>query len=162
MKCLDTDFLVAILRGKNDAKSKMESLDAEGRNATTTINAFELFYGAHKSAKRAKNLKEVFKLLDRRDVFDFTLEASEVAGEITAILENEGKMLDFRESWSLLFLLSFRFQGFSFISFRCPSPLFHSRFNLGARVKKRSNHCNCLRFGESERTLRVRLIGLEI
>ncbi len=81
MKCLDTDFLVALLRGKSDAKSKMESLDAEGHNATTTINAFELFYGAHKSTKRAKNLKEVFKLLDRLDVFDFTLEASEVAGD---------------------------------------------------------------------------------
>lgn len=97
MKCLDTDFLVALLRGKNDAKSKMDSLDAEGRNATTTINAFELFYGAHKSTKRAKNLKEVFKLLNRLNVFDFTLEVSEVAGEITAILENEGKMLDFRD-----------------------------------------------------------------
>ncbi len=80
MKCLDTDFLVAILRGKNDAKSKMESLDAEGRNATTTINAFELFFGAHKSTKRAKNVKEVFKLLARLNVFDFTLEALEVAG----------------------------------------------------------------------------------
>ena len=97
MKCLDTDFLVALLRGKNNAKSKMDSLDAEGRNATTTINALELFYGAHKSTKRAKNLKEVFKLLDRLDIFDFTLEASEVAGEITAILEKEGKMLDFRD-----------------------------------------------------------------
>lgn len=40
MKCPDTDFLVALLRGKNDAKSKIESLDAGGRNATTTINAF--------------------------------------------------------------------------------------------------------------------------
>ncbi|MGB2729015.1 MAG: type II toxin-antitoxin system VapC family toxin [Halobacteriota archaeon] len=97
MKCLDTDFLVAILRGKNDAKSKMESLDAEGRNATTTINAFELFFGAHKSTKKTKNVREVFKLLDRLDAFDFTLDASEVAGEITAILENEGKMLDFRD-----------------------------------------------------------------
>ena len=97
MKCLDTDFLVALLRGKNDAKLKMESLDAEGHNATTTINAFELFYGAHKSTKRRKNLKEVFKLLDRLDVFDFTLEISEVAGEITVILEEEGNMLDFRD-----------------------------------------------------------------
>lgn len=97
MKCLDTDFLVAILRGKNDAKSKMESLDAEGRNATTTINAFELFFGAHKSTKRAKNVKEVFKLLARLNVFDFTLEALEVAGEITANLEEGGKMLDFRD-----------------------------------------------------------------
>ncbi len=75
----------------------MESLDAEGRNATTTINAFELFFGAHKSTKKTKNVREVFKLLDRLDVFDFTLEASEVAGEITAILENEGKMQDFRD-----------------------------------------------------------------
>ena len=32
-----------------------------------------------------------------RCFFDFTLEASEVAGEITAILENEGKMLDLRD-----------------------------------------------------------------
>lgn len=43
VKRLDTDFLVALLRGKSEAKSKMESLDAEGHNATTTINAFELF-----------------------------------------------------------------------------------------------------------------------
>ena len=52
MKCIDSDFLVAILRAKSDAESKMESLDAVGDNATTTINAFELFYGAHKSTKR--------------------------------------------------------------------------------------------------------------
>ena len=42
MKCLDTDFLVAILRAKNDAESKMESLDAESRNATTTMSEFVL------------------------------------------------------------------------------------------------------------------------
>ena len=58
MKCLDTDFLVAILRGKDDAKSKMESLDAEGHNATTTINAFELFYGAYKSTNKINS--EIF------------------------------------------------------------------------------------------------------
>ncbi len=97
MKCLDSDFLVAILRAKSDAESKMESLDAEGYNATTTINAFELFYGAHKSTKKTKNIKEVFKLLDRLVVFDLTLEGSEVAGEITAILESDGKILDFRD-----------------------------------------------------------------
>lgn len=37
MKCRDADFLVALLRGKSDAKSKMESLDAEGHNATTSF-----------------------------------------------------------------------------------------------------------------------------
>lgn len=97
MKCLDTDFLIAILRGKNAVKSKMEALDIEGGNATTTINAFELFYGAYKSTNRTRNLREVFKLLDRLVVLDFTLEASEVAGEITAQLETEGEMLDFRD-----------------------------------------------------------------
>jgi predicted nucleic acid-binding protein len=65
VKCLDSDFLVAILRANSDAESKMESLDAEGDNATTTtegdnatttINAFELFYGAHKSTKKCRAL----------------------------------------------------------------------------------------------------------
>nr|CAI64077.1 hypothetical protein [uncultured archaeon] len=36
MKCLDTDFLVAILRAKSDAESTKESLDAESHTATTT------------------------------------------------------------------------------------------------------------------------------
>ena len=43
MKCLDTDLLVAILRGKDkDAEEKMKRLDQEGRHGTTTLNAFEL------------------------------------------------------------------------------------------------------------------------
>lgn len=35
--------------------------------------------------------------MDRLVVFDLTLEGSEVAGEITAILESDGKILDFRD-----------------------------------------------------------------
>jgi hypothetical protein len=49
VKCLDSDFL-------GDAESKMDSFDAKGDNATTTLNAFELFYGAHKSTKKCRAL----------------------------------------------------------------------------------------------------------
>jgi predicted nucleic acid-binding protein len=46
VKCLDTDFLIAILRGKETAERRMVELDREGRHGTMAINAFELFYGA--------------------------------------------------------------------------------------------------------------------
>ena len=42
MRCLDTDFLVAILRKHPEAKRKMDQLDDEGAHSTTAINAFEL------------------------------------------------------------------------------------------------------------------------
>lgn len=50
MKCLDTDLLVAILRGEREAQEKVLELDAgEVRNSTTAINSFEIFYGAYHS-----------------------------------------------------------------------------------------------------------------
>ena len=49
MKCLDTDFLIAILRGKPEARDKLRELDDEGLQETTTFNSIELFYGAYRS-----------------------------------------------------------------------------------------------------------------
>ena len=40
MNCIDTDFLVAVLRGRKDAERRMEELDKEGRQATTSVSAF--------------------------------------------------------------------------------------------------------------------------
>ena len=98
MKCLDTDLLVAILRGATEAKAKMEELDSEGRNATTAVNTFELFYGANHSRNISKNLDEVKRLLERLDVLPLTLESSQEAGRIAAILASEGKSLDYRDA----------------------------------------------------------------
>jgi tRNA(fMet)-specific endonuclease VapC len=98
VKCLDTDFLVAILRGIEMAERKMVELDREGRHSTTTVNAFELFYGAYKSNQRLTNVEKTKALLDRVDVLPFELDSSERAGEILADLSARGDSIDFRDA----------------------------------------------------------------
>jgi tRNA(fMet)-specific endonuclease VapC len=98
VKCLDTDFLVAILRGRADAERKMSEMDREGRQTTTAINAFELFYGAYKSERRRANVDMTRMLLERLDVVSLDRNASESAGEIVADLSARGDAIDFRDA----------------------------------------------------------------
>ena len=97
MKCLDTDLLVAILRGDAEAEEKMRQLDEDGRNATTSVNAFEIFYGAYKSKKRMTNIEGTKRLLSRLDVLSLNVEAAEKAGNFFADLELEGLQVEFRD-----------------------------------------------------------------
>lgn len=98
MKCLDTDLLVGILRGKIEAQRKMNELDNQGRCGTTSVNAFELFYGAHRSREERKNVEETRKLLERLDVFSFDREASEEAAENLSSLTKLGETIDYRDA----------------------------------------------------------------
>ena len=98
MKCLDTDFLIAVLRGQPEARQKMRELDSEGRHATTTVNCFELFYGAYMSREKRSNVERVETLLQRLDVLAFELEASQRAGETLAALSAKGEAVDFRDA----------------------------------------------------------------
>ncbi len=98
MKCLDTDLLIAILRGKEEAKRKIQELDIQGRQATTSVSAFELFYGAYRSKERRSNLEETRRLLQRLDVLPFESESSEKAGETLATLAARGELIDYRDA----------------------------------------------------------------
>ena len=98
MKCLDTDLLVAIIRGKDEAKRKVSLLDTEGRQATTTVNAFELFYGAHKSRMTDENVRQTRRLLSRLLLLPLAVASAERAGSIFASLEKKGMPLDFRDA----------------------------------------------------------------
>ena len=98
MKCLDTDFLIAILRGREEAEQKMNEIDREGRQSTTAINAFELFFGACKSKQRHANLEKTRMLLERVDILSFDRDSSEGAGEILADLAARGDPIDFRDA----------------------------------------------------------------
>jgi tRNA(fMet)-specific endonuclease VapC len=98
LKCLDTDLLVAILRGRKEAYASAQKLDQEGNAATTSINVFELFYGANKSQLKAQNLKETEKLLARLEVLPLDKSAAKMAGEISAKLAESGRPIDFRDA----------------------------------------------------------------
>ena len=98
MRCLDTDLLVAILRGKEEAWKKVAELDEERKGGTTSINAFELFFGANKSARQNENMKEASKLVERLTVFPLDLSSSRRAAEISARLVAKGEIIDFRDA----------------------------------------------------------------
>lgn len=87
-----------MLRGNHEAEGKLRKLDLEGRQATTSINSFELFYGAYRSRDRGGNVLSVKNLLERLDVLPFESESSARAGETLAALAARGEVVDFRDA----------------------------------------------------------------
>ena len=98
MKCLDTDFLVAVLRRQEAARRRVDQLDQEGRQSTTAVNAFELFYGASKSKMVEANVRESQRLLSRLEVLPLSVGSVEKAGMIFGGLELKGSQIEFRDA----------------------------------------------------------------
>ncbi|MDR1993364.1 MAG: type II toxin-antitoxin system VapC family toxin [Nitrososphaerota archaeon] len=98
MKCLDTDLLVAILRGKREVCQIVEELDWESKGVTTVINVFELFFGASKSDRRNENVAEVQTLLEKLEILPLDNFSAKKAGEIFADLAIKGQVMDFRDA----------------------------------------------------------------
>ena len=84
-------MLVAILRGNEEARTIVEALDEESKGATASVNAFEVYFGANKSAKKDENVTEASKLLERLTVFPLDLSSSRKAAEISAKLMTKGE-----------------------------------------------------------------------
>ena len=97
--CLDTSVLIDNLRGKTQTVEFIKRLEEAGTTlSTTTINSFELYYGAYRSRRREKNLTATRTLLTRLVILDLTDESSNKAGRILAYLEEEGDLIGFRDA----------------------------------------------------------------
>lgn len=94
---LDTDVLINVLRGLEPGITLLDRLEGRHRLATTSVSAFELFHGAWRTRNPAGSLRAADALLDRLDVFGFSLEASREAGRILASLQSEGRVIGFRD-----------------------------------------------------------------
>ncbi|MCE8423058.1 MAG: type II toxin-antitoxin system VapC family toxin [Candidatus Methanoperedens sp.] len=94
MTVFDTNFLIDLLRGKPGTS---EIADLYEHPKTTTINAFELYYGARRSSKPEKSVYEVNLLLKSIDVLGLDIHASQKAAEIYAVMMNSGKTLDVQD-----------------------------------------------------------------
>lgn len=95
--CLDTDFLVNFLRDKKEEAEFIKKNEMDKDFATTYVNAFELYYGAYKSAEIQNNLKAISLLLSRINILNFSNESVKKAGEILAKLEKAGIAIEFRD-----------------------------------------------------------------
>ncbi len=95
--CLDTDFLVNLLREIPEEVEFAKRKEERSILATTYISLFELYYGAFKSAQTERNLKAVNALLNRMEILNLSIDAVIKAGKTLAELEKAGKSMDFRD-----------------------------------------------------------------
>ena len=97
---IDTDILIDFLRNKKDAVAFITQLEEKKTIlSTTAVNAFEIYYGAHKSKQSAQTLQATKKLLDRLVLFPLTPRSAQRAGFIYAELESEGQPIGLRDTF---------------------------------------------------------------
>ncbi|MHA1729720.1 MAG: type II toxin-antitoxin system VapC family toxin [Promethearchaeota archaeon] len=96
--CLDTDILIPFLREDASIRKTVEEIEMKTQVATTSINFFELYYGAYNSKKIKKNLSAVNKLSEQITIFDFDLDTSKLTGKILLDLEKAGEPIGFRDT----------------------------------------------------------------
>jgi predicted nucleic acid-binding protein len=96
---IDTDILVDFLRGNPEATSLVSRLEERKfLLATTAVNEFELYYGAHKSKEPERAVMLTRQLLDRLIVLPLTSKSARKAGHIYAALEKQGYPIGLRDT----------------------------------------------------------------
>ena len=97
---IDTDILIDFLRNRKEAVAFVTQLEEKKTLlSTTAINAFELYYGAHKSRQSIQTLQATKKLLDRLVLLPLTPRSAQRAGHIFAELELEGQPIGLRDTF---------------------------------------------------------------
>jgi len=89
MTVFDTNFLVSLLRDR--AGILKAEVDLIEHPKTTTINVYELYYGAKRSANPEDSLLKVDSLLKSIDILGFDKTAALKAANIQAELMDSGK-----------------------------------------------------------------------
>jgi len=91
---LDTDLLVALLKGEPDASKKIKTLEEKSeRIAITIITAYELLKGAYISSRPQENLVKVRDSISNLQVLDLSLKACEEASKIYSGLRKTGSII---------------------------------------------------------------------
>jgi tRNA(fMet)-specific endonuclease VapC len=97
---IDTDILIDFLRNRKESVVFVTQLEKKKTLlSTTAVNAFELYYGAHKSKQSTQTLQATKKLLDRLVLFPLTPRSAQRAGRIYAELELEGHPIGLRDTF---------------------------------------------------------------
>lgn len=93
--CLDTDFLIDLLRNKKETLLWIKENEDRFEFATTIINVFELYYGEYKNNFNGAN--ELDKFINSLSILNLTEEIVKSAGKTAAFLESEGNSLDLKD-----------------------------------------------------------------
>ncbi|MBD3155179.1 MAG: PIN domain-containing protein [Candidatus Aenigmarchaeota archaeon] len=94
MVCLDTDIMIAFLRGNKEAMEKIDSFSKFGiQLSTTPINVCELYIGAYKSKDSEENIKLVDEFLESIMCLNFDFKPCKLVGSLTSDLMKKGKFI---------------------------------------------------------------------
>jgi tRNA(fMet)-specific endonuclease VapC len=113
---LDTDILIDLLRNKPEARITVAEMEKKLLIATTTVNVYELFFGAHKSSQKEKSLQSTCTLLRRLPILPLTSKAAQEAGRIMAVLEAEGQSIGLGDVFIAAIAIT---KGFSLVTGNC-------------------------------------------
>lgn len=89
---LDTDTLVALLRGSGQVARRVAS--EEAGLATSSVNLAELYYGAYRSSRARDNVEAVDEVRARLPVLPFEGDAAVVFGLQKALLAERGALIE--------------------------------------------------------------------
>ena len=91
MVCLDTTFLVDLMRARPEAEKKLLLyLERDERITTTPVNAAELFDGAHSTKGRRSEAERVRGLLEHLELLELSLDVCEKYGRLVNDLKAKG------------------------------------------------------------------------
>ena len=91
MVCLDTSFLVDLVRGSPAAEKKLQYyLDRNEPLTTTAISAAELYEGAYSIRGGKGDLDEVRSTLEHLELLELSLQVCERYGKLTNGLSSRG------------------------------------------------------------------------
>ncbi len=92
MVCLDTSFLVDLIRGDQAAIAELKRIEFDENSTLTTtpISACELFAGAYRSKQEEREVQKVNQILRRIKLLDFSLSSCERYGKLTQDLRTAG------------------------------------------------------------------------
>ncbi len=94
MTVLDTNFLIDVLRDKHNPEAILDRID---HPKTTTINIFELYFGAERSVKKEESISNINSLIKSMEILEFDISAAVKTANIHAKLKNSGRTLEIED-----------------------------------------------------------------
>lgn len=94
MTVLDTNFLIDVLRGKHDPEAILDMIEYP---KTTTINIFELYFGAERSVKKKEGISNINSLIKSIEILEFDIRAAVKTANIHAQLMSSGITLEIED-----------------------------------------------------------------
>ena len=98
MTCLDTSFIIDVLRGNPEINKIEKALEVSSKPVNvTTVTIMEVSRGIHLSNFPEIEKIKVHKLLSSLNILNFDKEAAFIAGEIETGLIRKGEKIDLED-----------------------------------------------------------------